>query len=51
LPLGLGLVGLEALTGRGLAVLLIASFACAGIDAQLKKSLPLPLDAELDVEE
>ncbi len=50
-PLSLDWFNLDALTGRRAAVLLVASFIFAGIDAVLKDQFPLPLDHELDAED
>lgn len=50
-PLTLDWIDIEALTGRRVAVLLVASFVFAGLDALLKDQLPLPLDHELESEE
>ncbi len=47
-PLVAGWVTLDAYTGRAMLVLIVASFAVAGLDALLRESLPpLPLDDEL----
>lgn len=51
IPLSLGWLDLDALTGLRLAVVLLASFVFAGVDAMLKDRLPLPLDADLEIEE
>jgi hypothetical protein len=49
-PLLAGWVSIQALTGLGVALLLLASFLFAAIDAMLSKQLPLPLDEELTAE-
>ena len=46
-PLVAGWVTLDAYTGRVVLVLIVASFAVAGIDTLLQSLLPLPLDDEL----
>jgi hypothetical protein len=46
-PLVAGWVALAAYTGRVLLVLIVASFAVAGLDTLLQSLLPLPLDGEL----
>jgi hypothetical protein len=40
-------VTLDAYRGRVLFVLIVSSFAVAGLDALLQSLLPLPLDEEL----
>jgi hypothetical protein len=50
-PLWLDWIDLTALTGRRAAILLVASFVFAGLDALLKDPLPLPLDQELEAED
>jgi hypothetical protein len=51
LPLWLDWIDLDALTGFRAAGLLIATFVFAGVDAVLKDRLPLPLDADLEIDE
>jgi hypothetical protein len=46
-PLVAGWLSLDAYMGRVLPVLIVASFAVAGLDALLRSLLPLPLDDEL----
>jgi hypothetical protein len=46
-PLACHWVGLDAFTGRPLAVLVLLSFVFAALDVALAKVLPLPLDHEL----
>ena len=46
-PLVAGWVTLDASAGRVLIVLIVASFAVAGLDTLLQSLLPLPLDKEL----
>ena len=47
-PLVAGWVTLDAYTGRVMLVLIVASFAVAGLDTLLRQALPpLPLDDEL----
>ena len=46
-PLVAGWVTLDAYGGRVLVVLVVASFALAGLDALLQPLVPLPLDEEL----
>jgi hypothetical protein len=46
-PLVAGWLTLDAHTGRVLLVLIVASFAVAGLDTLLQSLLPLPLDDEL----
>jgi hypothetical protein len=50
-PLSLDWFDLDALTGRRVAILLVASFIFAGVDAILKDQLPLPLDHDLEAED
>ncbi len=47
-PLGFDLVDLNAYRGRVLLVLVLVSIFFGAVDWALKKSLPLPLDEELD---
>jgi hypothetical protein len=42
-----GWVTLDAYAGRVLVVLIVASFALAGLDTLLRRLVPLPLDEEL----
>jgi hypothetical protein len=46
-PLVAGWVTLDAYAGLVLAVLIVASFALAGLDTLLQSLVPLPLDEEL----
>ena len=46
-PLVAGRVTLDAYGGRVLVVLIVASFALAGLDTLLRPLVPLPLDEEL----
>jgi hypothetical protein len=46
-PLVAGWVTLDAFAGRVLVVLIVASFALAGVDTLLQPLVPLPLDEEL----
>lgn len=50
-PLVFGWVGIGSFTGLGVAMVLVASFVVAAIDAFLYRSLPLPLDEELTAED
>lgn len=50
-PFVFGWVGIASFTGLGVAMLLVASFAVAAVDALLYRSLPLPLDEELMAED
>ena len=47
LPLACHWAGLDAFTGRPLALLVVLSLVFAALDAALAKVLPLPLDDEL----
>ena len=51
IPLWLDWMSLDSLTGFRAAILLVASFVFAAVDAILKDQLPLPLDDELDAQE
>jgi hypothetical protein len=46
-PLAAGWVTLDAYAGRVLVVLIVTSFALAGLDTLLRPLAPLPLDEEL----
>jgi hypothetical protein len=46
-PLVAGWVTLDVYAGRLLVVLIVASFALAGLDTLLRPLAPLPLDEEL----
>lgn len=46
-PLLAGWTTLDGYTGRVLLVLILATFAIAGLDTLLQSALPLPLDKEL----
>src|SRR5262249_4619433 len=46
-----GWVTLDEYGGRGLVVLIVASFALAGLETLVRPSMPLPLDEELNEDE